>query len=388
MDALDEALSVAVDFHRDRGDLHSGFNLAYVDPKNSPGSAATRQSFEAAVRVVLTGFPVRDPVGLDEDLLRPDWRDFLASLAPRERQARLEVAGHMQRMAYERHQAAMERVGIPEQSRLAKVYPELCGRVTARDKLLPINSGVELGPTWINYKGHSIHCHPAIHRDLGARRGNAELFSHFNRVMSDSVELALAVDSSRLCPRGELFPILEADRWFGRPYSANTLDDLRVVGRTVFTRSRARGRFVHEREGLLTEVRWTSDGELKAFEIEELPIVEHGRTALCRFVHAIRDTQSQRFIHLDGALHIYSPQDFELRRSQIPTATGKVYGKKTKLFRLDQVGGRGIETQDWASIVQSFFRGNELVLEYFAGVSFDEIYRATYGHEYPYPRTT
>jgi hypothetical protein len=60
--------------------------------------------------------------------------------------------------------------------------------------------------------------------------------------------------------------------------------------------------------------------------------------------------------------------------------------RKVKVFRIDAPksdDSAGINDNSWSELIGSFFRGNELVLEYFDGRPFAEIYRSRCGHELP-----
>jgi len=112
-----------------------------------------------------------------------------------------------------------------------------------------------------------------------------------------------------------------------------------------------------------TEFMWSMGGDLKTLQIEELVPHDEAKPAkriATRYIHTIRDTANHAFIHLDGAVRWYSPENYGLRfhskLSDHPDPDGYY-----KLFRVD---GK-IANQDWIDLIANFFSGNELIHEYF-----------------------
>ena len=275
---------------------------------------------------------------------------------------------------------------VPSDSRVLGVYPELRDQLTDRDHLVPMGSGTSLGHSWVDYRDHQLHLHPGLRRGFGAGV-NYELVKLLQRQAAHGLRLSVGIDHFRLCPKRELPMRMEKDYWFGPPLDLSTLDDPNAIGATVHTRTRDFS--FADKAGLMTEFRWTFRDGIKSFEAEEIPLPTDDRTrpVLCRFVHSMRDCSTSRFVHLDGALTVYSRADFDRRRA---SATDHKYakvwaGQKPKLFRIDAAQSQKIDERDWVEIVELFFKGNELVLEYLSGRSFDEIYREQYGQDYPYP---
>ncbi|MGD9734936.1 MAG: hypothetical protein AB7V58_04910 [Solirubrobacterales bacterium] len=79
-----------------------------------------------------------------------------------------------------------------------------------------------------------------------------------------------------------------------------------------------------------------------------------------RYLHSERDTIGRSFTHLDGAVKgfdatAHAPSETE------PLAARAKAARYRKLFRVD---GK-ISDEDWGTLVGHFFRGNELIAEYF-----------------------
>lgn len=100
------------------------------------------------------------------------------------------------------------------------------------------------------------------------------------------------------------------------------------------------------------------DQTLGEFQIEEFN-VELGGELMTRYLHAIIDTKTQRFVHVDGALKTYS-EDTYLSAYEQGVSKASVY---EKLFRVDS----SMDKEKWIVLVGTFFMGSALVREYFDG---------------------
>ena len=392
--AVRASLQEVATYHRDRDDFPS-----FVAPLYIVGRTEKEWPFEAyRVAIAQLAVAIRSQPGNFDDLEQA--RRFVSDdcWLPPGVIEQLKTLGEHERLA---HGVAYQEVtrlfaditpmltnGIPPDSRVLTVYPELQDQLTGRDHLVPIGSGASLGHSWVDYKDHQLHLHPGLRRGFGSRV-NYELVKLLQRQAALGLQLSIGIDHFRLCPKGELPMTMEKDYWFGPPLDLATLDDPNAVGATVHTRTRDLS--FADKAGLMTEFRWTFRDGIKSFEVEEIPAPTEDRTrpVLCRFIHSMRDCATSRFIHLDGALTVYSGEEFDRRRaSALDHKNAKVWaGQKPKLFRIDAASDQKIDEKDWVEIVELFFKGNELVLEYLSGRSFGDIYREQYGHEYPYPNS-
>ena len=197
---------------------------------------------------------------------------------------------------------------------------------------------------------------------------NDRLTSELLRIADETDSKArIALDDRRLMPAQALSARIEADYWFGPPLTSKNLDDPYSVGYTVHgDPQQGRG---HEYPHLYVHWRLDKDGN-KVLQMEELSDHPHatigGQRAL-RYVHAIRDMKRQVFIHCDGAVRAYDKDAYASRsvEGRFPSQTRATAYRK--VFRLDGE----IRTDDWSSVVALWFRHNELVREYLAGL--DEI---------------
>jgi hypothetical protein len=154
------------------------------------------------------------------------------------------------------------------------------------------------------------------------------------------------------------------DYWFGPKFNLDDIDG-RIHGIELTVHTRLPDSYLNMLPGKLnrTEFMWSMRGDLKTLQIEELvPLndTELARRIAVRYIHTIRDTVNHAFVHLDGAIRWYSPENyifrFDTKLSNRPNPDGYY-----KLFRVDG----NITNQDWIDLIANFFSGNELIHEYF-----------------------
>jgi hypothetical protein len=315
----------------------------------------------------------------------PEATERLRALPERVKKAHA-IAAYTIKVWYDDIRHALE-LSLPEDSEVLAMYPELKDRFTKRDHLLPLANDLTLGHAWLNYKESELLVHPGFRRNYHDRV-HYELLASLKDLKQRGLNVAIAPDHEHVAPRGTFPEIHEKDHWFGRPYQSSTLDDELIVGKVLHARESAT-----QESGLLTQFNWFYQDGLKSFVAEELPDPEkstrHG-FVLCRFVHAQRDIVHKRFIHLDGAISLYTPDHYRERRAQaLSGQADPVYAdRKIKLFRVDAITEDPqscIPEADWTNVITQFFRKNELVVEYFTGQTMKSIYEEEYAAPYPGP---
>ena len=118
-----------------------------------------------------------------------------------------------------------------------------------------------------------------------------------------------------------------------------------------------------------TEVMWSIRDGIKTIQIEELVQAKNSLSGIesevyNRYLHSRWDPISQCFVHLDGAVKVYSGSEYESRCKTDIKKTEKADGY-FKLFRVDGE----ITLEIWEELTVRFFYQNELVLEYLGGPS-------------------
>lgn len=251
------------------------------------------------------------------------------------------------------------------ESRVLNAYPELAERLDD-DGLLRVGEDTAVMDLGLAYRDHILHYHRFLRGGFSySSRPNADLmwrFGQYFRQSGRTNDFRVAIDHSRLMPKEAFQKVFELSRWFGPRFGRDKLDDPRVEGLTVVGRDEPAffallGPSSLER----TEFYWRHDDGIKKLEIEEISTREHviDNRYLNRYLHAERDVRARRLRHFDGAVKIY-PRDRYEGRLSVHLPRGERC-RKVKLFRIDG----DVDVERWLDMVGYFFRGNEMVLEYF-----------------------
>ena len=109
-----------------------------------------------------------------------------------------------------------------------------------------------------------------------------------------------------------------------------------------------------------TEYVWTPRENEVHFRCEE--IIDANRVLLwgCRYLHAVYQPNTERILHLDGALRFLSDDEFALRQSCHLRHAGKI-GNRIKLFRIDAP----VKREHLVEIAPQFFVWNYDIARYF-----------------------
>jgi hypothetical protein len=243
--------------------------------------------------------------------------------------------------------------------------PGLWEALTERDHLLPITK-----KTWApECQGNvpyfvigdrAVYSHPFI---IGRR----ELVLDVLALGLNGLDAKIAVDPVRTTTREDAADMLLADYWFGCTLTSATIDSLdpEHLGSSWHVRPPGRPTSFDTHPVAATVFRWQADGHVKKLEVVEIA-PRDSRAARCgpyvvnRYLHSLRDTRLRRFTHVDGAARAYGYDTYQATNENPKGPCGDVL-RYRKLFRVDGA----MDDADWGRIVAHFFRGNELVIEYF-----------------------
>ena len=110
----------------------------------------------------------------------------------------------------------------------------------------------------------------------------------------------------------------------------------------------------------LTQYFWDPRDDGIHFTCEELPPESRVGFEGARYLHAIYDPSAEAITHFDGALRIYTAEEFQRRRAAHLRKSGKV-GIRRKIFRIDEP----IDREKFSLIAQAFFVWNDELARYF-----------------------
>ncbi len=112
-----------------------------------------------------------------------------------------------------------------------------------------------------------------------------------------------------------------------------------------------------------TEFYWKKDKQEMTFELEELrdnPSPNLEEKYRCRYVHSIYKTDTEDFVHFDGAMRSYTLEEISDRLDKTFTE----YGRKAEYKKLFRIDGK-IPLDQWKALITHYMQGNPLIYEYF-----------------------
>jgi hypothetical protein len=109
-----------------------------------------------------------------------------------------------------------------------------------------------------------------------------------------------------------------------------------------------------------TDAVWSPRDDGVHFACEEVPKASCCDERGSRYFHSIYSPGNSRFMHADGAIRIYSPEQLERRKYEHLRNSGKS-GVRVKVFQVDGE----IQREDWCNLVAAFFVWNSDVRKYF-----------------------
>jgi hypothetical protein len=258
----------------------------------------------------------------------------------------------------------------PEQSYVLEELPELRDLID-NDGLIKLNANFVLFDGGIRYRDFVLHYHQFLRRGFSCNP-NFDFLSALAKYRNGtgrSNNFRIAIDHRRLMRFEDYRQTIERDRWYGPAFDREKLDDPGRIGLTVVGRinPNALDSYPIEKTEFLMKL---NEGEaIKTLEIEELSSSSNPYDGwhINRYLHAERDMPNKVFCHFDGAAKVYAPNKYKNRISQtMPNQPRCDY--YIKLFRIDGE----IILEDWLSLVGMFYKGNEMVIEYFDPKLFDE----------------
>jgi hypothetical protein len=156
---------------------------------------------------------------------------------------------------------------------------------------------------------------------------------------------------------------VERDYWYGPKFNRKNIKNI-PDGVTVHGLKNESKEYNQIRK---TDFFWHTKKDIKTLEIEEIvnnayPLdldVKKGFPA--RYIHSEYDLKKEKFVHIDGAVRVYTDVQWNNRRNKDIDKISKEM-RRVKLFRIDHE----LDFPDWLKLVHYFFRGNEHIVEYFS----------------------
>ncbi|HKG58375.1 MAG TPA: hypothetical protein VKB05_01255 [Pyrinomonadaceae bacterium] len=248
-------------------------------------------------------------------------------------------------------------------SEVLKVYPEL-RELLDDDGLLRLDDRFTLHDAGIEYKDHVLHYHQFLRRGFTSNPNFnfLNLFIDYYVRTASTNTFRVAIDQSRLMPKEFLQHLFEFDTWYGPRFDRSKLDDLNEVGLTVLKRTPTLVAKIFFDNVERTEFFWSYRDGIKTFEVEGVSEESALFDAyyLNKYVHSERDVRASVLRHCDGAVKVYLKDEYNQRLNTYMPREPRSF-KRIKVFRIDG----NIDVDKWIELLSQFFKGNEMIIEYF-----------------------
>jgi hypothetical protein len=219
-----------------------------------------------------------------------------------------------------------------------------------------------------------LFAHRYFRRSLSHRNNlNEYALRTFHKIATASQKVTgrLRLDPDLLGHFGSFRSAIELEYWRGPQFSDDILKIPTGVAEHKSDRNDRHYSGVDKTQVWWKDVENRPEGQrrhrVRTLEVEELvdlPTPGLGGHFGCRYAHAEYDADQHLISHFDGAIRAYSDDAYLLRIDQSIDRAGK-RSQYTKVFRLDGA----IAVADWKRLLADYYRGNELIPEYFGEIA-------------------
>ena len=198
-----------------------------------------------------------------------------------------------------------------------------------------------------------------------------ELFWAFD---APGVKKYIAIDEDRVRINVDGTGYFESDTWYGPPFN----DDIRKIKpgtaklRPPLDLESSYVNFLFANAYCL-DIKWSESEGIKTFQslevkTEEVQIEFEGQKYFpARYIHAEFDMAANCFRHFDGAIQLYTKDEYFRRRDSDFNMTAKssehVKARSKKVFKFNGP----LSTSSWVEFCSHFYAANPLTFEYFTG---------------------
>lgn len=252
---------------------------------------------------------------------------------------------------------------------------------TERDGLLPFNEiasryppsphseGCFAGPDFI------LMAHPYYRRGMDPLNNWAPRFIDlFWRFDGLGIEKYIALDEDRVRIDVERPSYFEGDTWYGAPFD----EDIRNINLGI-TKLRppldleSRHVSLFFANAYCLDIKWSELDGIKSFQALEIKTediwieIEGRRYFPARYLHAEFDLAANCFRHFDGAIQLFTEEEYFHRRDSDFNMTMKnpthIKARSGKIFKINGP----LKTEHWVEFCCHFYTANPLTFEYFSG---------------------
>ncbi len=224
-------------------------------------------------------------------------------------------------------------------------------------------------------KDYSAMVTPFFRRDFQIQNHFAPMFiSLFWGIEDKDIEHYIALDSDHIQIDPNRPAYMERDTWYGAPFNKNIAEI--PNGNSKLKPPIIEDDFILElffQSVYSLDIKWSESNGIKTFQAEEVKseqnriLFDGNEYFPVRYIHAEYDINNGYFRHFDGAIHLYTKEEYLQRKDSDLNFNEKLRQHlKAKSFKLFKMNGK-ISKKIWEQYVCQFLFKNPLIVEYFTG---------------------
>lgn len=256
----------------------------------------------------------------------------------------------------------------------ARAIPDKEGLLPCADLFSRYRKSV-VNPGYLYGDNYMLMLTPLFRRGMSLGGNWAPRFvDEFWALDDPNIKAYIALDQHRVRISVDDRCYMEADTWFGAPFgnSISAIPDGSTYLRPPLDIKQDLVAFVFASTYSL-EVYWSTKRNLRTFQAIEFKnddITVSLQGDVChpaRYLHAEYDLTTKHFIHFDGAVQYFRPDEYRVRRDvtfeQNVNLGHAVKARSVKAFKLNGV----VSNKVWVNLCSHFCAADPLVIEYFSG---------------------
>jgi hypothetical protein len=222
---------------------------------------------------------------------------------------------------------------------------------------------------------YMVMAHPYFRRGMSPVANWAPRFVElFWGLNTPNAKKYIAIDENRVRINVDCSVYMEADSWYGAPFN----DDVSKIKNGV-TKLRPppdmKSMYIdtYFAKAHCLDIKWSESNQVKTFQALELKVhsvqvIEGCETFFpARYLHAEFDMSCGEFRHFDGAIQLFTEEEYLRRRdSDFNMQFKNIEHVKARSKKIFKING-SLSVKSWVELCCHFFAANPLTFEYFTG---------------------
>jgi len=222
---------------------------------------------------------------------------------------------------------------------------------------------------------YMLMAHPSYRRGMHPMNNWAPRFiALFWGLESSNIKKYIAIDEDRVRINVDGSSYVELDTWYGAPFDKDIRKIKNGTVKITPPLDLASG-YIDSffAQTYCLDIKWSTSGKIKTFQALEIKtqdvqiIIDNQIYFPSRYLHAEFDLSGGEFRHFDGAIQLFTEDEYLRRRHSDFNMTFKniehVKARSQKVFKLN---GQ-LPVDSWVELCCHFFTANPLTFEYFTG---------------------